>query len=131
MRNAVSATESVQDALGIAAIGDGYLLRDDGIAVGLAELTPPDLRLHDEQALEALLAAYETVLRSSAERMMLCCYAVPPDLRPLLSILDAARTRAPDFTSFTVLNALSAFVSGAARAGKHLDCPLDSGGTVG
>jgi hypothetical protein len=101
----------VQDALGIAAIGDGYILRNDGVAVGLAELTPPDLHLHDEHSLAALLDAYEAVLRSSGERMILCSYAVPPNIRPLLTTLTAAQQRATDFTSFTVLNALADFLA--------------------
>ena len=116
MRPALHAAETVQDALAVAAIGDGYLLRDDGVAVGLAELTPPDLHLHDEHSLALLLEAYEAVLRSSGERMMLCSYAVPPDLHPLLATLEAARAQVPDFVSFTVLNALSAFLGGAVRA---------------
>ena len=36
---------SLQEALGLLAIGDGYLLRSDRVAVALFEVTPPDLRL--------------------------------------------------------------------------------------
>jgi hypothetical protein len=108
--------ESVQDALAIAAIGDGYVLRNDGIAVGLAEITPPDLRLHDDTSLAMLLDNYETVLRSSGERSMLCTYAVPADIRPLLVILATAQGRASDFVSWTVLTALTDVLTGARRA---------------
>jgi hypothetical protein len=111
MRPRSQLIEPVQDALGIATIGDGYILRNDGVAVGLAELTPPDLHLHDEHSLAALLDAYEAVLRASGERMILCSYAVPPDLRPLLTTLTAAQQRAADFISFTVLNALTDFLA--------------------
>lgn len=48
-------TASVQDAIGILAIGEGYLLRTDGVAVALLDLNPPDLRLHDANSLERLL----------------------------------------------------------------------------
>ena len=109
-------TETVQDALGVAAIGDGYVLRDDGVAVGLAELTPPDLRLHDDHTLALLLDAYESVLRSSGERMILCSYAVPSDIRPLLATLAAAERRAADFVSYAVFEALTTSLTGALRA---------------
>ena len=116
MVTAARFTETVQDALGIAAIGEGYVLRDNGIAVGLAELTPPDLRMHDEQTLALLLDAYESVLRSSGERMMLCSYAVPSDIRPLLATLAAAERRASDFVSYAVFEALTTSLTGAQRA---------------
>jgi hypothetical protein len=109
-------TETLQDALGVAAIGDGYVLRDDGVAVGLAEVTPPDLRLHDEHSLALLLDAYESILRSSGERMMLCSYAVPSDIRPLLATLAAAERRAADFVSYAVFEALTTSLMGALRA---------------
>jgi hypothetical protein len=112
----ITSAESVQDALAIAAIGDGYVLRDDGVAVGLAEITPPDLRLHDDTSLELLLDTYETILRSSGERIMLCSYAVPADIRPLLTTLATAQARASDFVSWTVLTALTDFLTGALRA---------------
>ena len=109
-------SESVQDAVGIAAIGDGYLLRDDGIAVGLAELTPPDLHMHDETSLQIFLNDYTTLLRSSGDRMLLYTYAVAPDLRPILKTLAGAIARAPDELSFAVLRALSDFLEGTQRA---------------
>jgi hypothetical protein len=109
-------TETVQDALGVAAIGDGYLLRDDGVAVGLAEVTPPDLRLHDDHTLALLLDAYESILRASGERMMLCSYAVPSDIRPLLATLAASERRAADFVSYAVFEALTTSLMGALRA---------------
>jgi hypothetical protein len=112
----ITQTETVQDALGIAAIGDGYVLRADGIAVGLAELTPPDLRLHDDTTLALLLDAYEAVLRSSGERMLLYTYATPTDMRPLLSTLAVAEQRASDFVSFTVFDALSTTLLSTQRA---------------
>jgi hypothetical protein len=107
---------TVQDLIGVAAVGDGYVLRTDGIAVGIAELTPPDLRLHDPSTLEALLAAYEQVLRGSGERMSLHTYAVAPDPRPLFTAIAAAHARAPDFTSYQTLRALQAMLTTALRA---------------
>lgn len=109
-------SESVQDAVGIAAIGDGYLLRDDGVAVGLAELTPPDLHMHDDTSLQIFLNDYTTLLRSSGDRMLLYTYAVAPDLRPILKTLAEGISRAPDELSFAVLRALSDFLEGAQRA---------------
>jgi hypothetical protein len=47
---------------------------------------------------------------------MLCSYAVPADLRPLLAILAAAQMRASDFVSWTVLAALTDMLTGALRA---------------
>jgi hypothetical protein len=116
MQSGLIITETVQDALGVATIGDGYVLRDDGVVVGLAELTPPDLRLHDDHTLALLLDAYESVLRSSSERMMLCSYAVPSDIRPLLATLAAAERRASDFVSYAVFEALTTSLMGAQRA---------------
>ena len=116
MPTGISHAETVQDALGIAAIGDGYILRDDGVAVGLAEVTPPDLRSHDDQTLALLLDAYESVLRSNGERMLFYSYAVPSDIRPLLATLMAAERRATDFVSYTVFEALTTSLMGAQRA---------------
>jgi len=107
---------SVQDLIGVAAVGDGYVLRTDGIAVGVAELTPPDLRLYDEAALAALLAAYEQVLRSSGERLHLHTYAVAPDLRPLLATIATALDRARDYTSYQTLRTMQAQFDTALRA---------------
>ncbi len=107
---------TVQDLIGIAAVGDGYVLRTDGVAVGVAELTPPDLRLYDATALETLLSAYEQVLRQSGERMHLHTYAVTSDLRPLLSTIAEAHDRARDFTSYQTLRTLQAMLDTALRA---------------
>jgi hypothetical protein len=107
---------TVQDLIGVATVGDGYVLRTDGIAVGLAELTPPDLRLYDEAALSVLLAAYEQVLRSSGERMSLHTYTVAPDPRPLLASIAAAHEQASDFTSYQTLRTLQAMLDAALRA---------------
>jgi hypothetical protein len=90
---------SVQDLIAVVAVGDGYVLRSDRVAVGVAELPTPDLRLYDESALATLLAAYEQVLRGSGERMSLHTYAVAPDPRPLLKTIAAAHERAHDFNS--------------------------------
>jgi hypothetical protein len=107
---------TVQDLIGVAAVGDGYVLRTDGIAVGIAELTPPDLRLMDASALEALLTAYEQVLRGSGERLHLHTYAVAPDPRPLLMAVAAAQDRALDFTSYQTLRTLHSMLTTALRA---------------
>lgn len=106
---------SVQDALEIQSIGDGYVLRSDGIAVGIGEISSPDLRLHDEGSLSLLLQAYESVLRSSGDRCMLYTYAVPPDLRPLLDTLQRSQQRAQDLTSYMVLTTISSYLEGSLR----------------
>lgn len=98
--------ESIQRALGIARIGAGYVLRTDGTAVGLIELTPPDLRLYDAAAQTQLLVQYAGVLRSVGERCMIQTYATPADLRPLLHAMQTARDAAPDPTSYAILAAL-------------------------
>jgi hypothetical protein len=115
-----SSSTSVQDLMGVASVGDGYVLRTDGIAVGIAELTPPDLRLVDDTTLEALLGAYEHVLRGSGERLHLHTYAVAPDSRPLLSSIGAALERARDFTSYQTLRTLQAMLDAALRAQASL-----------
>lgn len=107
---------SVQDLIGVDSVGDGYVLRTDGVAVGIAELTPPDLRLADDTTLEALLHAYEQVLRGSSERLHLHTYAVAPDSRPLLAGIAAALARARDFTSYQTLRTLQAMLEAALRA---------------
>ena len=107
---------SIQDIIGVAMVGDGYVLRTDGIAVGIAELTPPDLRLSDDTTLEALLVAYEQVLRGSGERLHLHTYAVAPDSRPLLTRIAAAHERARDFTSYQTLRTMQAMLERALRA---------------
>ena len=107
---------TVQDLIGVATVGDGYVLRTDGIAVGIAELTPPDLRLMDASALEALLSTYEQVLRGSGERLHLHTYAVVPDPRPLFTAVAAAHERAKDFTSYQTLRTLQTMLSSAVRA---------------
>src|SRR3954471_5941609 len=107
---------TVQDLIGVSAVGDGYVLRTDGIAVGIAELTPPDLRLHDATALEAVLAAYEQALRTSGERLHLHTYAVAPDPRPLFTAIAAAQERARDFTSYQTLRTLHSMLTTALRA---------------
>jgi hypothetical protein len=107
---------TVQDLIGITAVGDGYVLRSDGIAVGLAELTPPDLRLYDERALATLLSAYEHMLRAGGERLHLHTYAVAPDPRPLLATVAAALEAAPDYTSYSTLRTLQAVLGSALRA---------------
>jgi hypothetical protein len=114
------AQESVQDLIGVAAVGDGYVLRTDGIAVGVAELTPPDLRLFDADALTTLLAAYEQVLRSSSERIHLHTYAVAPDPRPLLATIAAALDQAPDETSYRTLRIMQVMLDTTVRAQASL-----------
>lgn len=110
-----TAVSSVQDVIGVAEVGDGYVLRTDGIAVGVAELSPPDLRLYDETTLDALLSAYAQVLRGG-ERMHLHTYVVAPDSRPLLAAIGSAHTRAPDFMSYQILRTLQTMVETGLRA---------------
>lgn len=98
---------SAQEALGNLTIGEGYLLRADGVAVALIDLTPPDLRLHDAASLERLLEHYAQVLQACPDRCSLLTTAVPLDISPLLQTLTQAQTRAPDIGSYTILSALT------------------------
>jgi hypothetical protein len=100
-------TASVQEALGSLTIGAGYVLRADGVAVALLDLTPPDLRLHDADSLARLLDAYTHVLATCPDRCSLLTMAVPLDSSPLIQTLSAAQQRAPDFQSYTILGALT------------------------
>lgn len=103
----IRTTASVQEALGAITIGEGHLLRADGVAVGLIDLTPPDLRLHDADSLDRLLAAYTHALCTCPDRCSLLTMAVPLDSTPLIRALTAAQQRAPDIRSYTILGALS------------------------
>ena len=109
----------VTAAIGVARIGDGYVLRTDGVAVGLAELTPPDMRLLDDAALAALLAQYTAALARMPDRFLLYTYATPPDMRPLLARMRAAAAAAPDVTGHLVLEALALTVERLAQAAAH------------
>ena len=71
MPNRTRPAASVQEALGSITIGEGYLLRADGVAVALIDLTPPDLRLHDASSLARLLDAYTHVLCTCPDRCSL------------------------------------------------------------
>lgn len=107
MPNRARQTASVQEALGNITIGDGYLVRADGVAVALIDLTPPDLRLHDASSLERLLDAYTHVLCTCPDRCSLLTMAVPLDITPLIQTLTTAQQRAPDFRSYAILGALT------------------------
>lgn len=107
MANHARPSASAQEALGNLTIGEGYLLRADGVAVALIDLTPPDLRLHDAASLERLLEHYAQVLRACPDRCSLLTTAVPLDISPLLQTLTQAQTRAPDIGSYTVLSAMT------------------------
>ncbi|WP_129676011.1 hypothetical protein [Candidatus Chloroploca sp. Khr17] len=98
---------SVQEALGALTIGEGYLVRGDGVAVALIDLTPPDLRLHDATSLARLLEAATHVFSTCPDRCSLLTMAVPLDYAPLIQTLTAAQQRAPDFRSYAILGALT------------------------
>jgi hypothetical protein len=93
--------------MGSLTIGDGYVLRSDGVAVALITLTPPDLRLFDAASLERLLEQYTDVLRACPDRCSLLTTAVPLDISPLVQRLAQALDRAPDLHSYTVLSAMT------------------------
>lgn len=111
---------SVQEAIGNIAVGEGYLLRTDGVAVALIDLTPPDLRLHDAASLERLLEHYAQVLRACPDRCSLLTVAVPLDITPLLHTLTQAQQRAPDIRSYTVLSAITDWLQLAWSGLVHL-----------
>jgi hypothetical protein len=115
----MSRVGDVTAAIGVARIGDGYVLRTDGVAVGLAELTPPDMRLLDDAALAALLAQYTAALARMPDRFLLYTYATPPDMRPLLARMRAAAAAAPDLTGHLVLETLALTVERLAQAAAH------------
>lgn len=98
---------SLQDALGNVTVGEGYVLRDDGVAVALLELTPPDLRLYDAESLARLLEAYTTVLYTCPDRCNFLTMAVPLDVHPLIHTLAKAQQSAPDIRSYSILGALT------------------------
>lgn len=120
MPNRTRYTASVQEALGSITIGEGYLLRADGVAVVLIDLTPPDLRLHDASSLARLLDAYTHVLCTCPDRCSLLTMAVPLDITPLIQTLGAAQQRAPDFRSYAILGALTDSLQHAWAALVHL-----------
>lgn len=95
-----------QDELGIATIGDGYLCTTAGVALGLAELPPPDLALFDTTALQTWLTTYRQVLMTIPERIQLYTYTMAVDQRPWLRHLTTTQTQVPDQTSFVVLDDL-------------------------
>lgn len=109
-------SEDTAALIGVAQIGEGYLLRTDGVAVGLAELTPPDLRLLDDRACSTLLARYAAILQASQERFLLYTYAVPPGIRPVVQRMRAAAAAAPDVTGYLVLETLGLAVEQMAQA---------------
>lgn len=116
----MSRTASVHDELGIAAVGDGYVLRRDGVATALVTLTPPDLRLYDADSLQWLLDAYTEVLRAIPDRMSLITLSLPLDVSPLIHTLDTAQQRAPDMHSYAILGALSDWLRHAWSTLLHL-----------
>lgn len=111
---------SLQDALGILAIGDGYLLRSDRVAVALFEVTPPDLRLLDTDSLIRLLDRYAEILRVCPDRVSLATFAVPLSIAPLREKLRTTQQRAPDFQSYAVLGALADWLDHAWSSLHHL-----------
>lgn len=111
---------SVQETLGIGRIGEGYLLRQDRVAVALIELTPPDLRLYDAESLARLLAMYTDVLRACPDRCSLLTFALPLDISPLIQTLATAQQRAPDFQSYAILGALGDWLGQAWSSLLHL-----------
>jgi hypothetical protein len=113
-------TGSVQEAIGVTSIGDGYLLRSDRVAVALIELTPPDLRLYDTDSLLRLLGMYRDVLRACPDRCSLATFALPLDITPLIAQLGHAQQRAPDFQSYALLGALSDWLGHAWSSLLHL-----------
>lgn len=120
MASHTRARASVQEAIGNIVIGEGYLLRADGIAVALVDLTPPDLRLHDAASLARLLEHYAQVLRACPDRCSLLTVAVPLDISPLLHTLAQAQHRAPDIGSYTVLSAMNDWLQLAWSGLVHL-----------
>lgn len=111
---------SIQDALGNLVIGEGYLLRADGVAVALLEITPPDLRLYDAESLAQLLEAYTTVLYTCPDRCSLLTMAMPLDIQPFIHTLSEAQQRAPDFRSYSVLGAMADWLDLTWAALLHL-----------
>lgn len=111
---------SVQEALGNITIGEGYLLRADGVAVALIDLTPPDLRLHDAVSLERLIEHYAHILRACPDRCSLLTMAVSLDITPLIQTLAHSQRRAPDFRSYAILGALTDWLHHAWAGLVHL-----------
>jgi hypothetical protein len=104
------------DEIGIVTIADGYVVRRDGHATGLIEVTPPDMRVHDAAALERMIAEYEQVLMTLTCRITWYTLSAPPDVQPVVAALRAAQQRAPDMTSYLVLGALADDTQQAAAA---------------
>jgi len=96
---------SVQDELDDMIIGDGYVLRTDGIAVALLEMTPPDVRMYEEDEFAQMISSYTAVLRTSTDRCMIQTYAVPLDVKPLINRLTVAQEAATDLVSYMILGA--------------------------
>lgn len=111
---------SVQDALGNITVGEGYLVRDDGVAVALLNLAPPDLRLYDADSLAQLLETYTQILHACPDRCFLLTCAVPLDIHPLVHTLTQALDLALDVRSYTVLGALSDWLQQAWGGLLHL-----------
>lgn len=97
----------LEDELGIVAIGPGYLIRRDGHAVGIIELTPPDPRVHDAATLLRIIQEYERAIMALQVRMHWYTIALPPDVRPVVQTLRQVQQQAPDLTSYLVLGALA------------------------
>ncbi len=111
---------SLQEALGLLAIGDGYLLRSDRVAVALFEVTPPDLRLLDGDSLAQLLERITEILRTCSDRSSLATFAVPLSIAPLIQRLRTTQQCAPDFQSYAILGALSDWLTHAWSSLHHL-----------
>lgn len=111
-----TASTLTQEALGLQAVGAGYLLRSDGVAVALLELTPPDADLLAAEALAQLLAAYTRMLAAATDRLHLLTVTVPPDPRHLLARWAQARAAAPDYPSFTILDGMYDLLQIASQA---------------
>lgn len=120
MINRLRPFASLQDALGNIVVGEGYVLRDDNVAVALLELTPPDLRLYDADSLARLLEAYTNVLRICPDRCSLLTFAVPLDIQPLIRTLAQAQHNAADVRSYIILGALSDWMNLTWSALLHL-----------
>ncbi|NJO81695.1 MAG: hypothetical protein HC828_02275 [Blastochloris sp.] len=108
-----AARTTVADRIGLAAIHDGYVVRRDGVVIGLAELTPPDPALLGETELAQVLTAYQQILQTTPERMGLHTYTIRPDVQRVLDDLHQAQETAPDVLSFTVLAEVQAMLTTA------------------
>lgn len=97
----------LDDELGIAQLGPGYVVRRDGHAIGIIEIIPPDPRVHDSAALLRIIREYEGVLMALHVRTFWYTIALPPDVRPVVATLRQAQQQAPDLTSYLIIGALA------------------------